>query len=47
MRSPLSDWFGIIAKQAIRRGTFTSLRQLIDTINTYIANWNQDSKPFT
>jgi hypothetical protein len=25
----------------------TSLRQLIKTINTYITNWNQDSKPFT
>jgi DDE superfamily endonuclease len=40
-------WFGIITKQAIRRGTFTSLRQLINTINTYITNWNHDSKPFT
>jgi transposase len=40
-------WFGIITKQAIRRGTFTSLRQLINTINTYITNWNHDSKPST
>ena len=40
-------WFGIITKQAIRRGTFRSLRQLISTINAYIANWNHDSKPFT
>jgi transposase len=40
-------WFGIITKQAIRRGTFRSVRQLINTINTYITNWNQDSKPFT
>jgi hypothetical protein len=39
-------WFGIITKQAIRRGTFRSLRQLIGTINTYITNWNHDSKPF-
>jgi transposase len=37
-------WFGIITKQAIRRGTFRSLRQLISTINTYITNWNHDSK---
>lgn len=40
-------WFGIITRQAIRRGTFRSLRQLINTINTYIAKWNHDSKPFT
>ena len=40
-------WFGIITKQAIRRGTFTSLRQRINTINTYITNWNHDSKPST
>jgi transposase len=40
-------WFGIITKQAIRRGTFNSVRQLIDTINAYIDNWNNDAKPFT
>lgn len=40
-------WFGIITKQAIRRGTFTSLRHLINTINTYITHWNHDTKPFT
>jgi transposase len=40
-------WFGIITRQAIRRGTFGSLRQLITTINNYIANWNKDAEPFT
>jgi len=39
-------WFGIITRQAIRRGSFGSLRILIDTINAYIADWNQDAKPF-
>jgi transposase len=43
----VETWFGIITKQAIRRGTFGSLRQLINTINDYIENWNHDSKPFT
>ena len=43
----VETWFGIITRQAIRRGTFGSLRQLIDTINTYITTWNHDSKPFT
>lgn len=40
-------WFGIITRQAIRRGSFGSLRILIDTINAYIANWNADAQPFT
>jgi transposase len=40
-------WFGIITRQAIRRGTFASVRQLIDTINNYITTWNHDAKPFT
>jgi transposase len=39
-------WFGIITRQAIRRGTFTSVRDLITTINDYIAHWNQDAQPF-
>ena len=40
-------WFGIITRQAIRRGTFGSLRQLIDAIKNFIAHWNKDAKPFT
>ena len=44
--NPVEIWFGIITKQAIRRGTFRSLRQLIKTINDYITKWNHDSKPF-
>ena len=40
-------WFGIITTQAIRRGTFASLRLLTDKITAYIDNWNQDAKPFT
>ncbi len=40
-------WFGNFTRQAIRRGTFKSLRALINMINSYIVKWNQDSKPFT
>jgi transposase len=39
-------WFGIITRQAIRRGTFGSVRVLIHTISRYIASWNEDSAPF-
>lgn len=40
-------WFGIITRQAIRRGTFSSLKALIRTITDYITTWNHDCKPFT
>jgi len=40
-------WFGIITRQAIRRGTFGSVRMLIQAINSYIDSWNEDCTPFT
>jgi transposase len=40
-------WFGIITRQAIRRGTFTSVTALIRAINDYATAWNADAKPFT
>ena len=43
----VETWFGIITRQAIRRGTFGSLRALIKAIDDYITRWNADSKPFT
>jgi transposase len=39
-------WFGVITRQAIRRGTFKSLVHLIRRIEDYLRNWNQDPKPF-
>jgi transposase len=43
----IETWFGVITKQAIRRGTFTSVNALINRIRTYIEHWNTDAKPFT
>jgi transposase len=43
----IETWFGIITKQAIRRGTFTSVNALIHRIRTYVEHWNTDAKPFT
>jgi transposase len=43
----IETWFGIITKQAIRRGTFTSLARLIKRINDYIDHWNENAEPFT
>ena len=39
-------FFGVITKQAIRRGTFTSVAQLIRTIDRYIASYNTTSRSF-
>jgi transposase len=39
-------WFGIIERQAIRRGTFTSVRELMTKIRAFIDGWNQRRHPF-
>jgi transposase len=39
-------WFGIIEKQAIRRGTFGSVRDLNAKIRAFIAGWNDRCHPF-
>jgi transposase len=39
-------FFGIITRQAIRRGTFTSVKDLITTIETFIDGWNDRCEPF-
>ena len=40
-------FFGILTRQAIRRGTFASVDDLIERIGTYIENWNDRAHPFT
>ena len=40
-------FFGIITRQAIRRGTFTSVKDLITAIETFIDGWNDRCEPFT
>ncbi len=40
-------FFSIITRQAIRRGTFTSVADLTAAIETYIDGWNDRSTPFT
>ena len=39
-------WFGIIEKQAIRRGTFGSVRDLNTKIRAFIDGWNDRCHPF-
>lgn len=39
-------WFGIIDKQAIRRGIFTSVKDLNAKIRQFITGWNDRKHPF-
>jgi transposase len=39
-------WFGVITDQAIRRGSFDSVRQLERQITRFIAEWNENAQPF-
>jgi transposase len=40
-------FFSIITRQAIRRGTFTSVADLTTAIQTWIDGWNERATPFT
>ena len=42
----IETWFGVITRQAIRRGTFSSVEVLIKRIQNYIAHWNSNAEPF-
>ena len=39
-------WFNIITQKAIRRGSFRSVKELTESIQTFTDNYNQTSKPF-
>jgi transposase len=42
----VETWFGIITRQAIRRGSFKSVARLINQISAYIEHWNEEAQPF-
>jgi transposase len=44
--SQIENWFGVITRQAIRQGSFKSLAKLINRIDDFVKNWNQDAEPF-
>jgi transposase len=39
-------FFSIITRQALRRGSVTSVDELVTAIENFIGNYNQDCKPF-
>ena len=40
-------FFSIITRQAIRRGSYRSVKDLIAAISTFIDGWNERCQPFT
>jgi len=39
-------WFNLITQQAIRRGTFHSVKELVAMIQRYVQRYNKDAHPF-
>ncbi len=39
-------WFGLITQQAIRRGTFSSVKQLTAKIERFVNQYNANTRPF-
>ncbi|MBC8489579.1 MAG: IS630 family transposase [Bacteroidetes bacterium] len=42
----VETWFSILTRQRIRRGSFRSVRELVDAIKRFIENWNGNGNPF-
>ena len=40
-------WFALITERAIRRGSFSSVKQLIARIEQFVAAHNKNTAPFT
>ncbi len=39
-------WFGLITQRTIRRGSFSSVKQLVDRIDRFVTTYNHDARPF-
>ena len=39
-------WFGLVTEKAIRRGSFTSVKDLTEKINAFVAAYNKTATPF-
>lgn len=42
----VETWFGIITKKAIRRGSFSNVKDLVEKIDRFVSSYNENSKPF-
>ena len=39
-------WFGLITQQAIRRGSFSNVKELVHKINDFVQHHNEQTTPF-
>ena len=39
-------WFGELTQKAVRRGAFASVPDLVQTIEEFLAAWNENPRPF-
>ena len=39
-------WFGLITQRAIRRGSFRSVKELVEKIDHFVQHYNRSSRPF-
>ena len=39
-------WLGLLTQEAIRRGSFRNVRELMDKIERYVAHYNEHKRPF-
>ncbi len=39
-------WFGLITQRAIRRGSFRSVKELVEKIDNFVQHYNRSSRPF-
>jgi putative transposase len=46
-RNQIERWFGILSQREIRRGSFTSVKELVARIDAFVANHNDCARPFS
>jgi len=39
-------WFGLITQRAIRRGSFSTVKDLVQKIDDFVQNYNRQHRPF-
>ena len=42
----LEHWFGLITQRAIRRGSFSRVKDLIEKIGSFVQHYNRTHRPF-
>jgi transposase len=42
----IETWFGVLTRQAVRRGSFGSVKELIAMIDAFTHQWNEGASPF-